>query len=204
MNSKEKIIETATELFSRNGFENTSVRDIAGGAGVNVAMINYYFGSKEKLLKTILEKRFAYLRDLFTELVSNSQMSPMQKIERITDLLVERKFSNRLFHRMLHRELSVTDRPKLKNAVSDLLLKNIHPVKQILEAGIADGAFKPVDVEMTVTTMIGTIHYLLTSEIMCRKILGKKGKFNPFKDKELKERVSAHTKQLLRAHLLKK
>lgn len=204
MNSKEKIIETATELFSRNGFENTSVRDIAGGAGVNVAMINYYFGSKEKLLKTILEKRFAYLRDLFTELVSNSQMSPMQKIERITDLLVERKFSNRLFHRMLHRELSVTDRPQLKNAVSDLLLKNIHPVKQILEAGIADGAFKPVDVEMTVTTMIGTIHYLLTSEIMCRKILGKKGKFNPFKDKELKERVSAHTKQLLRAHLLKK
>lgn len=204
MNPKEKIIDAATNLFSRKGFENASVRDIAKEAEVNIAMISYYFGSKEKLLKTVLENRFAYLRDLFTELVSNNTLSAMEKIDRITDLLIERKFSNRIFHKMLHRELSVDDRPQLKNAVSALLLKNITPVKKILEAGIASGEFRKVDVEMTVTTIIGTIHYLLTSDIMCKRILGKKGKFNPFENKELKQRVSAHTRQLMRAHLLKK
>jgi hypothetical protein len=39
---------------------------------------------------------------------------------------------------------------------------------------------------------------------MCRKILGKKKDFNPFQNKKLKERLSVHTKQLMRAHLLKK
>lgn len=202
-NPKEKILEKATQLLGKKGFEGTSVREIAKAAGVNVAMINYYFGSKEKLFKSLLENRFSYLRDLFTELVNNEKLSSIQKLDRIIDLVVERKFSNRLFHRTLHRELSVENRPQLKSVISDLLLKNITPVKQILEAGIKSGEFKPVDIEMTVTTLVGTIHYLLTSEVMCRKILGKEKGFSPFKNEELKKRVSAHTKKLMRAHLLK-
>ena len=35
-------------LFGQKGFDGTSVREIAAGADVNLAMINYYFGSKEK------------------------------------------------------------------------------------------------------------------------------------------------------------
>lgn len=202
-NPKDKIIEKATQLLSKRGFEGTSVRDIAKAAGVNVAMINYYFGSKEKLFKSLLENRFSYLRDLFTELVNNEKLSSIQKLDRIIDLVLERKFSNRLFHRTLHRELSVDNRPQLKSVISDLLLKNITPVKQILKAGIKSGEFKVVDIELTVTTLIGTVHYLLTSEVMCRKILGKEKGFNPFKNEELKKRVSVHTKKLMRAHLLK-
>ena len=49
MTKKETIIESAIKLFSTKGFEGTSVREIASDAGVNVAMINYYFESKEKL-----------------------------------------------------------------------------------------------------------------------------------------------------------
>ena len=46
-------------------------------------------------------------------------------------------------------------------------------VKTIIQNGIDDGEFKPVDVELTLTTLLGTIHYLLTSDIICRKIFGK-------------------------------
>ncbi|MEO8582825.1 MAG: TetR family transcriptional regulator, partial [Flavitalea sp.] len=51
------IIAAAETLFSNKGYDGTSVRDIADGAGVNVAMISYYFGSKEKLMQTIFEQR---------------------------------------------------------------------------------------------------------------------------------------------------
>ncbi len=40
-----QIISTAEQLFSKNGFDGTTVRDIAVGAGINIAMISYYFGS---------------------------------------------------------------------------------------------------------------------------------------------------------------
>ena len=65
MAKKETIIESALQLFSTKGFEGTSVREIAADAGVNVAMINYYFGSKEKLFESVVEYRASFLKGLF-------------------------------------------------------------------------------------------------------------------------------------------
>lgn len=49
INTKEQIIRVATELFASNGFEGTSVRDIATSAKVNLAAVNYHFKNKENL-----------------------------------------------------------------------------------------------------------------------------------------------------------
>lgn len=56
MSTKERIIETAEVLFARNGYAGTSLRDITEDAGVNVAAVNYHFGSKEGLLAAILDR----------------------------------------------------------------------------------------------------------------------------------------------------
>ncbi|MEJ7683139.1 MAG: TetR family transcriptional regulator [Segetibacter sp.] len=62
-NEKQKqIIETAERLFSARGFDGTSVRDIADDAGVNIAMISYYFGSKEKLMEALFEQRITNIK----------------------------------------------------------------------------------------------------------------------------------------------
>lgn len=204
MNKRITIIESAIELFSTKGFEGTSVREIAAKAGVNVAMINYYFVSKEKLFESAVEHKASFLNSIFEELVINTELTPIEKMDIIIDKTIERKFSNSLFHHLLHRELTLKHRPELRDAISNILLKNMASVKTIIKNGINDGVFKPVDVELTLTTILGTIHYLLTSDIMCRKILGKKEGFTPFQNKQLKKRVSEHTKQLIRSHLLKK
>ncbi|HSN07876.1 MAG TPA: TetR family transcriptional regulator [Hanamia sp.] len=204
MAKKETIIESALQLFSTKGFEGTSVREIATDAGVNVAMINYYFGSKEKLFESVVEYRSLFLKGLFSDLINNGSLSSIEKIDFIIDQMIERKLSNAQFHHILHRELSLEHRPQLRDAISDILLKNMDPVKTIIKNGIRDGEFKQIDIELTLTTMLGTIHYLLTSDIMCRKILGKKEGFSPFQNKQLKKRLSEHTKQLMRSHLLKK
>jgi len=204
MTKKQTIIESALKLFIAKGFEGTSVREIAADAGVNVAMINYYFVSKEKLFESVVEYRASFLQGIFTELVNNTELTAIEKIDIVIDQTIERKFSNSEFHHLLHRELSLEHRPQLRNAISDILLKNMKQVKKIIQNGIKDGVFKPVDIELTLTTMLGTIHYLLTSDTMCRKILGKKEGFSAFQNKQLKKRLSEHTKQLMRSHLLKK
>ncbi len=204
MTKRETIIESAIKLFGDKGFEGTSVREIAADAGVNVAMINYYFVSKEKLFESVVEYRSSILRGIFSELVTNNQLSPIEKIDFIIDQFIERKFSDAKFSHLLHRELSLELRPQMRNAISEILLKNIDPVKTIIKNGIKAGIFRPVDIELTVTTMIGTIHYLLTSDTICQKILCKKEGFSPFQNKQLKKRLSEHAKQLMRSHLLKK
>lgn len=57
--TKKKIMEIARVLFAHNGFEGTSVRDIARSAEVNVASVNYHFSSKEKLFLEILSAGYA-------------------------------------------------------------------------------------------------------------------------------------------------
>ncbi|MDA9860388.1 TetR family transcriptional regulator [Planctomycetota bacterium] len=48
--TKQKILDTAQELFAKHGYSNTSLRQITSGAGVNLAAVSYYFGGKEQLL----------------------------------------------------------------------------------------------------------------------------------------------------------
>ena len=204
MDKKEIIIQSAIKLFSSKGFEGTSVREIATDANVNVAMISYYFVTKEKLFESVVEYRASFLKGVFEELNNNDSLSPIEKLDIIIDQTIERKFSNSAFHHLLHRELSLEHRPQMREAISDILLKNMTSVKTIIQNGINDGVFEPVDVELTLTTLMGTVHYLLTSETMCRKILGKPKGFSPFQNKKLKERLSVYTKKLMRTHLLKK
>lgn len=47
--TRERLVAAARKAFSRQGFERTTVREIAGDAGVNPALINRYFGGKEQL-----------------------------------------------------------------------------------------------------------------------------------------------------------
>ncbi len=53
--TRDKLIETAKELFLVKGVDRVGVREIATKAGINLSLMNYYFRSKEKLLETIFE-----------------------------------------------------------------------------------------------------------------------------------------------------
>ncbi len=56
LSPKEKILQTAVELFARKGFDGTSVDEIARLAQVNKAMIYYYFSSKDEIISFIIRK----------------------------------------------------------------------------------------------------------------------------------------------------
>src|ERR1043166_6846658 len=85
-----QIVLAAERLFAEHGFEGTSVRDIAQEAGVNAAMISYYFGSKEKLLQALFNYRIAASRLVLEHLLSDKDMSPLDKIDALIDGMVNR------------------------------------------------------------------------------------------------------------------
>ena len=55
---KRRIASAAELLFSRQDFDAVSIRDIAGAAKVNSALVGYYFGTKDQLYRTIFERRY--------------------------------------------------------------------------------------------------------------------------------------------------
>src|SRR5213595_1121734 len=55
--TKDRILDAAESLFMEHGFEATSLRSITAAADVNLAAVNYHFGSKEELFQAVLTRR---------------------------------------------------------------------------------------------------------------------------------------------------
>lgn len=69
---RDRLLDVAEELFAERGFEGTSVRELAGAAGCNIASVNYYYGGKEKLYEEVWRRHMVLLRD--------TQMSSIDKV----------------------------------------------------------------------------------------------------------------------------
>src|SRR6476646_555713 len=89
---QEHIIEAAEALFADKGFAGTSVRDIAEAAGVNLAMISYYFGSKEKLMEAMFSYRGQHFTIQLESILQNKELAPLQKVEKLVEDYVDRIF----------------------------------------------------------------------------------------------------------------
>lgn len=70
MTTRDRIIEAAEVLFAVNGYDGTSLRDITEQAGVNVAAVNYHFGSKENLLADLLDRIITPINEERLELLA--------------------------------------------------------------------------------------------------------------------------------------
>lgn len=105
-NTEQKIFDAATELFIEKGVDRTSVRDIASKAGINLALMNYYFRSKENLFDAIFTNLVTEnTRDLLKLL--NSELPLEEKIRKYVEAYIDMLNSNPLlvsfFMAIIHR-----------------------------------------------------------------------------------------------------
>lgn len=63
VDTRERILDAAERLFMAHGYEGTSMRQITGEAAVNLAAVNYHFGSKESLMQEVFRRRLDWLND---------------------------------------------------------------------------------------------------------------------------------------------
>ena len=198
---RDHILDKAQDLFSHHGFEGTSVRMLAKAADVNLAMISYYFGSKEKLFQAVIERRVgATLMTLKFILVNEADS--WKKMEMVVDHYIDKMYSNLSFQRIIYRELSLDQRNWLSEAIIDILQQNFKAMVSIIEEGQRKKFFRKVDSELTVATLIGTISKItLSSELSC-KLLGDPNPKASITDEIHKKRIKKHMQDLMKAHLL--
>ena len=79
--TEEKIKEAARKVFSQKGYAATRTRDIAEESGYNLALINYYFRSKEKLFDIIVMEHIQLFINSISALLEDPQTTLFQKVE---------------------------------------------------------------------------------------------------------------------------
>ena len=85
--TKGRILDAAERLFADSGYAATSLRDITGEADVNLASVNYHFGSKEALLSAILERRFRPINDQRIALLDELESRAGQRGPALEDIV---------------------------------------------------------------------------------------------------------------------
>ncbi|GLU53600.1 TetR/AcrR family transcriptional regulator [Dyadobacter frigoris] len=197
-----QIIQVAERLFAGKGFSGTSIRDIAHEADINVSMISYYFGSKEKLIEALFEVRIVESAERMENIVSNEDLSPLQKIYILIDGVIDRLLGNQCFHNiMLREQLSGEERtPVISDLIYELKLKNWEGINSILREGQAKEHFRDnVDVALLSATLYGTVNHFLTTQSFYRKINNLESLGQEEFDKSLKQKLSKHLKSIFKA-----
>ncbi len=195
--TSEKILSAARELFEEKGFDLTSVREIATKADVNVALINYHFGSKENLLLAIMEQSVDTTRLKLND-INQSPSTPIEKLSQVIDLYVDKIFSNCKYHQLIHRELSTTQRPELVEGITKILNRNSSELRKLMEEGQRKKVFKKdADLDLTIATLFGVIYQ--TTHAVFKKRWARAGE----SEEVYRERVKKFLYDLLGGYLIK-
>ncbi len=97
----QRILDSAERLFAENGYRGTSLRMITSDAGVNLAAVNYHFGSKEKLVRQVFERKMVPLNRLRIENIEGVISQSWESGQRPTVKNVLHAFLGPTFETML-------------------------------------------------------------------------------------------------------
>ncbi|MGC4100603.1 TetR family transcriptional regulator [Ferruginibacter sp.] len=197
-----KIMETAEELFAEKGFSGTSVRDIADAADINVAMISYYFGSKEKMLESIFTFRSETTMLKLESMFKNTALTPMEKVNQMIDYYIDKFMNQQCFHKIMMREQVANHRHAISGLIQEYKKRNQALVKQLIAEGQKSGDFvKNVDIPLLMTTLVGTVSHLVTTQHFYKELNNLQSLTDEQFEKLIRKKLSAHIKFLFKAIL---
>lgn len=106
---KATILKEAASLFSKRGYERTSMREIAERTGVSKAAIYYHFANKQSLFEELINTSFEISKQRMEE-IANSNHDPIQQLKDLT----------------IARFKSTKENPEMMRFIYDLTTGNIH------------------------------------------------------------------------------
>ncbi len=89
LSTEEKILISASKVFTEKGFSGTRTRDIAEEAGINLALLNYYFRSKEKLFEQVMKAKIVLLFGQILPIITDEKTTLEEKIDLTTEKYID-------------------------------------------------------------------------------------------------------------------
>lgn len=161
------ILKAALEEFSHEGAAGARTDEIARRAGVNKALLYYYFKDKEGLYAAALEQVFSGLHDRVTAILNREDLAPRARLLQYVEAHFDYIASYPVYPRLVQREFMRSAGRPLSPVANRILERYGKPIYEKLEALIRDGIqtadFRKVDAIQTVTSILGIIVFYFIS-----------------------------------------
>jgi AcrR family transcriptional regulator len=135
-----EILDVATRLFARHGYEGVSVRDICSELSVNFSIISYYFGGKAGLYREVLRRQFAACADVFGQ-AAGQNLEPGEEVAALCRAMGAWQAENPAFSALLARE-SGESGPEFREAAREYEDRLGGRLTELIRAGQRQGRFK--------------------------------------------------------------
>jgi len=167
--TEEKIKQAAKIVFQKKGFAATRTRDIAEEAGINLALLNYYFRSKEKLFGLIMEESLRDFLQSLTSVISDESTTLQEKIPLIVDRYIAMLLANRNMPMFILSEIH--QNPELlvaKFNIKEIMMKSAF-VRQF-QQGVAAGEIAEMHVFQFLMNIMGLVIFPFMAAPMLKQI----------------------------------
>jgi len=197
-----QIMETAEVLFAEKGFNGTSVRDIAEKAQVNLAMISYYFGSKDKLLESLFDYRGEHLKLKLESMIQDKALGSFEKLDLLIDHYLEKIMNQQCFSRIMVREQVVNHTGITAELITQMKKRNQELISRLIHEGQKRGEFRRnIDIPLMMATLVGTAGHMIATQHYYREINNLQSMSEKEFQKHIKKKLSQHLKKLFKAIL---
>lgn len=172
--SREDILQAAAAVLRRNGYDATTMKDIAAQVNLTAASLYHHFENKDVLLLAVLELGLQYVsREI--EVVLASDASNAEKLHRMVRVHITNQTANRPAGVAMIYEVRPIVTQHLRNGLSDEAVAEYTVrregffaerrrfeslFQQVVQAGIDSGEFRPVDVPVIVKTILGANNWV--------------------------------------------
>jgi TetR/AcrR family transcriptional regulator len=187
---RQRLVDAARALFTRRGFGEVSVREIAREAGVTPAMIAYYFGDKQGLYEAMLSSVFETLLGRVRELAAQSPTSTAP-VEAFIRVYVGTIQAQPWLPALMLREVIASDSAVRERFIERFAARAAALLPGLLSAEIAGGALRAdLDPKQAVLSLVGMCAFPFLAHAITGKVLGYE------LDAEFADRLVAHASRL--------
>jgi len=178
--NRARIVSAAIDEFASRGFKGASMDAIAARTHTTRALINYYFGSKEKVYLAVLEHVYAEIRQA-ESLLDLDHLPPADAIRRIVEFTFNYYLDHLGFVRLVVAENQARGRHlKKSKAMRSLNRPIVDTLGRVLARGRQDGSFRrdaePVEIHMAIAALgIFNVTNQFTFSAIFQKEMGARG-----------------------------
>lgn len=195
ISKEENILFSAEKLFAQKGFNGTSTREISKEANVNISMISYYFGSKEKLFEKIFEFRMNESLSFSKEVIANESLNEWEKINLIINRYIDRVHRLRTFYIIMQREQLTNKNKHIVQFINEFKIGFLRIYSALVEEGFEKNIFtKKPRIEFLHATISGTIFTALHTVPIYREYMAGGDNY----ENDYYNEIKIHIKNLLK------
>jgi AcrR family transcriptional regulator len=168
---REALLQAARDLLAERGMPRVTVREVAERAGVQPALVNYYFGGKAGLLRAVVDQVTSGVRARVRDAAAR-EGSAQDRLRALITAVVEALAADPYAPRLLVEQVLFADDEVIDEFVDVFARANLAAVRSVLEAGRASGTLRPVDPLFFMPSAVGAAVFFFLAEPVVRRLFG--------------------------------